>query len=160
MIIKIIQFCKNMEERKLYKFAELFLKTLIEIKDKLSDEFKFFPNGSCGTTCLLLGTFLSENGFGKFKMIRGEKYYWKGNYYIEDSHAWLESENSLIIDITAYQFPEISEQIIIEKKNSWYKQWKIIEEIEDANIYNTMASINTDFCNYALIKEWIQKKYF
>lgn len=41
----------------------------------------------------------------------------------EQSHAWLEYDG-LIIDITADQFDEVSEPIIVTSDRSWHSQFK------------------------------------
>ena len=144
--------------KNLYFHVALFHDTILEIKNLLSDEFKYFPTGSCGSTCLLLGTYLNESGFGKFKYISGEKYFWDGYSNQEYSHSWLESEDSLIIDITAYQFPEIKEKILVQKKNSWYKDWAITQTFDDVNIFHETYAIPTDKINYEIIISNIKSK--
>lgn len=77
-----------------------------------------FPLGSCGDTVLLLGTFLSQAGFGEFSYVSAgrediEKKAW-------ETHAWIE-QDSLIIDITADQFPEKkNDAVIVTKESSWH----------------------------------------
>lgn len=139
-----------MKKDDLFNYVKLFQNTIIKCKDKLSVEFQSFPCGSCGTTCLLLGTFLAENCFVNLKMKIGEKNDSNGQEY---SHAWLETDNSFIIDITAYQFPEITEKIIFGKKPSWYDEWIVTEEIEDVNLFVTSDVITTDFVNYEILME-------
>lgn len=140
-----------MEKDKLYSFVELFQQAIIEIKEDLSAEFKFFPNGSCGSACILLATFLYENGFGNFRLVTGERYFWNGDFYQEYSHSWLESNESFVIDITAYQFPDIKERIIIDNKSLWYTNWNIISEIDNVNIHYGLSSNYFDSINYEKI---------
>ncbi|BDC94669.1 hypothetical protein [Treponema bryantii] len=147
-----MDFCK------LFQCVELFHNAIVEIKNELSIEFHNFPAGSCGTTCILLATFLNENGFEKIKMIIGGKEFFTENSYQEYSHAWLELNKILVIDITAYQFPEIQEKIFIHKNSLWHKGWKVLEEIKDPNIYTSIATTNSDFINYSKIKEKILRK--
>lgn len=77
-----------------------------------------FPLGSCGDTVLLLGTLLSEAGFGEFSYVSVgrediEKKAWQ-------THAWIE-QDSLIIDITADQFPEkMNDAVIVTKESPWH----------------------------------------
>ncbi len=142
--------------KNLYYHVEIFHDTIVEIKDFLSDEFKNFPVGACGSTSVLLGTYLRECGFGSFKYVCGEKYFWNGHFNQEYSHAWLETEDSLVIDITAYQFPEIGKKIVIQKKNLWYKQWTIKETVEDINI-DTYKNL-IDIANYEFLLTKIKSK--
>jgi len=73
-----------------------------------------FPNGCCGDASNLLAKYLRENNIES-------QYVWgmKG----EQSHAWLECCD-LIIDITADQFPEIKEKILVTSDKSWHKNFK------------------------------------
>lgn len=139
-----------MEKDELYNYVSLFQNAIIELKDKLSVEFQFFPSGSCRTTCILLGTFLTEIGCKNFKMEIGEKYDSNGQEY---SHAWLETDNSFVIDITAYQFKDITKKIIFGKKPLWYNSWIITEEIENPNIYHIPVGPHSDYENYEIIMQ-------
>lgn len=79
-----------------------------------SSWFENYPRGCCGDTCNLFARFLAEKGIQA-------KYVWgvRG----EQSHAWLEY-NGWVIDLTADQFPEISEKIVITKDKKWYSKFK------------------------------------
>ena len=70
---------------------------------RFSDEIVFsrFPRGCCGDSSDLLAQYLLENGI--------RTYYVCGTHYEDDcennqSHAWLLTEDEVIIDITADQF--------------------------------------------------------
>jgi hypothetical protein len=56
--------------------------------------FRDFPVGSCGDTALLLGTLLSEAGFGEFNYVSAERVDKRERTW--QSHGWVE-QNSLII---------------------------------------------------------------
>ncbi|MCW6084244.1 transglutaminase domain-containing protein [Clostridium sporogenes] len=73
-----------------------------------------YPRGCCGDASNLLAKFFSDNGIEC-------EYVWgmRG----EQSHAWLEC-GDLIVDITADQFPEIKEKILITTNKSWHKKFK------------------------------------
>ncbi|MBC2726029.1 MAG: transglutaminase domain-containing protein [Desulfosporosinus sp.] len=79
-----------------------------------SDWFLRFPHGCCGDTSNLLSRFLRDNGIST-EYVSG----FRGN----QSHAWLEYDN-LIIDITAYQFPEIKEEVLVTRDKSWHDKFK------------------------------------
>jgi hypothetical protein len=81
--------------------------------------FLWFPRGSCGDATDLLGTYLRERGAGKFYYVLGEKHQSEcdGGYL---SHAWLERDG-VITDITADQFPEISEPVIVTTDSPWHR---------------------------------------
>jgi hypothetical protein len=74
-----------------------------------------FPRGSCGEVAPLLGTFLKNRGMGTFQYICGRR---KGH-----SHAWIEADG-IIIDITADQFPEISERVIVTNYSPWHDSFE------------------------------------
>ncbi|MGN0148858.1 MAG: hypothetical protein ACI4C7_01245, partial [Clostridia bacterium] len=74
--------------------------------------FAYFPQGCCHSTSLALGVWLynMSNKSMKIKCITGEQIDGK-------SHAWLEY-NHLIIDITADQFEDITESVMITSLSS------------------------------------------
>ena len=60
--------------------------------------FQRFPSGCCGDASDLLAQYLSDNGIKTFQ-VRGD--------FCEpelQSHAWLSTENNIVIDITDDQF--------------------------------------------------------
>lgn len=83
-------------------------------REKLSISFKEFPHGSCGDTCLILGSYLHKSGFGDFDYVCGER-----NEY---SHAWLEKKG-IIVDITADQFEDCDIEVYVGEKNMFYKNF-------------------------------------
>ena len=89
-------------------------------KSNLPVTFNDFPHGACGDTCEVLAELLRELGHGGFQYKVGRRK--NGN-----SHAWLEI-NSVIIDITADQFDEISDPVYIGPSNSWYQSFDIQQE--------------------------------
>jgi hypothetical protein len=89
-------------------------------KGSLPISFAKFPLGSCGDAVPLLGTYLLTNEYGEFWYAdaeRGEVS--SGNWC---SHAWLQ-KGTLLIDITADQFPEINEKVIVSLDSEWHKQF-------------------------------------
>lgn len=84
-----------------------------------------FPSGACGDATLLLGTFLSDRGFGQFNYVCGER----GNIPTEDwtSHAWLQKGN-LVVDITADQFDDNDGKVIVSENSAWHRQFTVEEE--------------------------------
>jgi len=73
--------------------------------------FQDFPAGSCGDTTLLLAKFLEQNGFGHFDYVFGAQ---EGK-----THAWLQKAG-LIIDITADQFADMDQAVIVEYGSVWH----------------------------------------
>jgi hypothetical protein len=77
--------------------------------------FAHFPEGSCDDTALLLGAFLIENHEAPFTDVYGE---W-GAAESFGTHAWIE-RNGLIVDITADQFDDIDERVIVTTVSAWH----------------------------------------
>lgn len=75
-----------------------------------------FPRGSCGDASELLGQFFSDVGLG------GWFYRW-GFDNAQLSHGWIERDG-LIVDITADQFAEISEPVLVRTDRSWHRRFR------------------------------------
>lgn len=78
-----------------------------------------FPRGACGDTSLLLGQVLHDAGISGFEYICGNRY----GAERSSSHAWL-SDGEWIVDITADQFPDVAEQVIVSRDSLWHKTWE------------------------------------
>jgi len=53
------------------------------------------------------------------------------------SHAWLQNDKNIIADITADQFEEIEEKIIVTTDNKWHSTFRSeIKHIAHFNIYD------------------------
>ena len=79
-----------------------------------SDFLLRYPRGCCGDASNLLAKFLRDNDIEC-------EYVW--GMMGQQSHAWLEC-GDLIIDITADQFTEIKEKILITTDKSWHKKFE------------------------------------
>lgn len=95
-----------------------------------SSFFENFPDGCCGDTCHLFAKYLISKGY-EVNYVWG----WKG----KQSHAWLEL-NDLIIDLTADQFPDVNEVVVVTYDKSWHqainKQQKSEVDFEKFDGYN------------------------
>ncbi|GJA20887.1 hypothetical protein [Aeromonas caviae] len=91
-------------------------------KTNLPVTFRNFPRGACGDTCEVLAEILKDLGHGTFRYVAGRRE--NGN-----SHAWLQYD-SVIVDITADQFDEISEPVYLGPLNSWYQSFEVQQEHE------------------------------
>lgn len=76
---------------------------------------KYFPEGCCGNTALMLGAYLHECKLGDFRYVSGER----GSL----SHAWLE-KNGMIVDITGDQF-ENGAAVYVGRRNAFYRKFRI-----------------------------------
>ncbi len=86
--------------------------------ESLLPTLRDFPLGACGDASILLGEFLHERGAGEWDYLAGER---NGDQH---SHAWVE-QNGLIIDITADQFADVEEPVIITRDREWHAQFNI-----------------------------------
>ena len=76
------------------------------------DWFYHFPAGQCLVTSETLAIWLPRNGPDDiFEIVSG--------WYNGKSHAWIE-HNGLIIDITADQFPEITQKVIVTEESKFH----------------------------------------
>ena len=72
-----------------------------------------FPKGSCGDASELLGQYLSDSGLGTWG--------YRSGMQLDPvfSHAWVERDG-LIVDITADQFPDVSEPVLLTTDRTWH----------------------------------------
>lgn len=75
-----------------------------------------FPFGSCGDTSPLLGEYFFQSNLGQFDYVSGVN-------RTHGSHAWIE-QNGIIVDITAYQFPEVIIPVIVTESREWHRRFK------------------------------------
>lgn len=76
-----------------------------------------FPAGACGDASYLLARYLKEKGCGEFDYVAGVRW---PNFC---SHAWLEKDG-IIVDITADQFEEIEDEVLVTFDNYWHSQFE------------------------------------
>lgn len=92
-------------ERYAFKFRQAIEKALVNNEFYRIRPFNNFPIGCCNDASDLLAEYLFENGI-KTKNICGT--YRNGGFYDKYSHAWLETKEGIIIDITLDQFNDSS----------------------------------------------------
>ena len=83
-----------------------------------------FPLGSCGDVAILLGQYLHDAGLGTWRYVSWERP--RGDYGFE-SHGWIEL-HGVIADITADQFLEANEAVIVTPDSSWHNSFAIRDE--------------------------------
>ncbi|HBG04589.1 MAG: hypothetical protein A2075_21300 [Geobacteraceae bacterium GWC2_58_44] len=86
-----------------------------------------FPHGACGDASLLLAKYLQVNKCGRSLLVLGERH--------GRGHAWLQLQE-VIIDITADQFDDQDDGVIVTSDSSWHSSF-------NGNIHNV-----ADFCLY------------
>lgn len=81
------------------------------------------PHGSCSDAADLLDTYLSERRLCEFEYVSGERQY-PGDSTRRSSHPWLE-RSGLIIDITAVQFEEVDDPVLVTRDSAWHCSWTL-----------------------------------
>ncbi len=98
--------------------------------------FNDFPFGCCADTSELLAEYLRGNGV-ETQLVRGT--------YGVLTHAWLEYKD-YIIDITADQFCDVQEKIIVTDNKEWYAKFNVQErrnvDFDDMDDYNSVRLWN------------------
>jgi len=103
----------------LRRLATAFRKAVEESKDSfpelLEGKLASFPKDACGHASTLLALYLQQKG------VRDVQFVYNGCLESDQSkpHPWLEI-GSIIVDITADQFPGITETIIVTEDHSWH----------------------------------------
>lgn len=81
-----------------------------------------FPGGACSDASLVLGAVLDDAGHRGFECAWGEIVKPDGT---RPSHGWLQ-RGDLIIDITADQFDDVTETVIVSRDSAWHRKWRIV----------------------------------
>jgi hypothetical protein len=116
---------------KIEKIAEAVRAAIEQLDVKyLPITMQSFPYGACGDAALLLGTYYKEIGLGSFNYVLGMR----GEYEAVHSHAWLKQGN-VLVDITADQFPEVRQKVIVTEHSAWHSTFEIEYEHE-ADFFN------------------------
>lgn len=116
--------------------------------DQLPISLQTFPAGACGDATLLLGHYLKAQGLNAFDYVLGER---DGH-----SHAWLQ-RGSLIVDITADQFDEVHEPIVVSTDSLWHGSFttEVLHEA-DFTIYDAYTAANVGAAYHAIIQHMHQ----
>jgi hypothetical protein len=78
--------------------------------------FEYFTAGGCGDASIFLGQYLSDDGFGDWEYVKGDR----GSD--QHTHAWIEREG-ILVDITSNQFEGVSAEIVVTRDPSWHSQF-------------------------------------
>jgi hypothetical protein len=90
----------------------------VSCRRDLLPSLESFPRGACGDTSLLLAEHLKRNGESGFCYVSGDR--------AGKSHAWLQ-RGALIVDVTADQFPDAPNAIIVSTDPAWHQTFAIQE---------------------------------
>lgn len=78
-------------------------------------ELAIFPLGAGFVASLLLGRHLQESGLGPVQFVEG----WSVTGH--RTHAWVERK-SLLVDVTADQFSEVGDRVLVTRDATWHSQ--------------------------------------
>jgi hypothetical protein len=148
--------CNSVRIACLHQLASAFRKAIEEAKhdfpDYLKRKFASFPEQTCGHASTLLALYLMERGFNEVQQVfngcRGKN--------CDESHAWLEV-GGLIVDITADQFSDRIEPVVVTRDHTWHSEFygEIREPaIRHFDSHSTEAKENYEKA-YAQIKKWL-----
>ena len=102
------------EEKKLKELSIKFREAILKCdKSEMPSSLADFPACSCADASILLGTYLIDNGIVSYNLIKGER----GQGTSLETHYWLNKENT-IVDITADQFDDVCDEVIITNNDS------------------------------------------
>jgi hypothetical protein len=103
--------------------ATAFRDAVAQASDEFPDfprkKFRSFPKDTCRHASELLAEYLLENGLTDVYIVLNG--YRDGDS--DKSHAWVEV-GSVIVDITASQFDDVSEDVIINEDHAWHDQFR------------------------------------
>ena len=99
----------------LTRLATRFRDAIVAMDRRDLPTMEQFPAGACGDAAPLLGQFLLDQGEGEWTYVSGER---EGAW----SHAWIE-QDGWIVDITADQFPDMDQPVIVTLDRSWHAQF-------------------------------------
>jgi hypothetical protein len=89
--------------------------------------FKAFPEGSCLDASLLLAKYLGSKGESGFFLVSAERGTQEKNDW--KSHAWLR-RGKIIIDITADQFKDAPEPVIVSNASAFHSRFRVNRQSE------------------------------
>ena len=110
--------------------------------------FASFPKETCGHCSILLGLYLQEIGCLEVQYVCGEREFGR-----RKSHAWLEIGN-VIVDITADQFPERAEPVVVTQDRTWHGKFHCLQRKPLLRHFCSRTAESKENYNnaYALIK--------
>ena len=114
---------------KIRKLSEKFIRAIRKCdSSELPLSLADFPVESCSDASMLLGSYFKDNGLGDFDFVKGRR----GQGVKLETHYWLQ-RNTLIVDITAFQFEGIDDEMLITNTDSEFHnsfEQKIIQQAD------------------------------
>ncbi|GAA4713622.1 hypothetical protein GCM10025782_07320 [Pedococcus ginsenosidimutans] len=102
-----------------------------------SHHFDNFPRGACGPSARILGQYLQDRGFSVWD-------YRSGVDADGQTHAWVEQEG-WIIDITACQFEDVDEAVVVTKDDSWHRRFARMASYPYADLSADGPALRRDY---------------
>lgn len=102
-------------DTRLHFLAKLFRRALDQLDwQRMPMGFHDFPLGTCGDISDILANYLQSRGIEEIEYVCGI-------FPDGKTHAWLEVFG-YIVDITADQFPDVSQSVIVTTVSPWHEQ--------------------------------------
>src|SRR2546430_1217861 len=113
------------DKQQILQTATRFRVALDDLDRSLFPEhLRDFPHGCCSDVSDLLATYLHDIGLGDFDLISAERETASDSTVPFQTHAWL-GQGNLIIDITADQFSENEESVIVHTSSTWHDTFRV-----------------------------------
>lgn len=97
---------------------------------------------------MLLGAYLAEQGLGAFECVSAERGSKDDDPPTWQSHAWLR-QGDILVDITADQFPEVGERVVVSSDLSWHRSFdREVRHPANFRIFDahTQATLGAAYC--------------
>ena len=125
--------------------ASRFRRAFESSNDLHTITFDDFPHGACGDAAVLVGQYLEDCGLGIWM-------YWSGVAPAPKcSHGWVE-QDGLIVDITADQYPDVEEAVIVTTDRSWHSHFDPAPD-HPANFGGFVGGASTLPSDYRILRE-------
>jgi hypothetical protein len=115
-------------------------------REGLPITFERFPHGSCGDAALLLAKYLERNAHTGFVYVLGMR--------DQRSHAWLQRDD-LVIDITADQFEDQDQPVIVARVSTWHSTFTVEPEDQhhaDFTLYDAATAATLAQAYHAIVE--------
>ena len=101
------------------------LKAISDIGN-VGNGFKNFPSGSCEAASVIAGMYLQKIGFGEVVLKVGKRPTDQEGSY--NNHIWLMVSNKYIFDITADQYDDCDEEIIVSESSPFHNTFQVYDD--------------------------------
>ena len=107
------------QEQTIRSVAESLRTQIISVSPEARPiSLRHFPRGSCGDAVDMLATRLAGSPGRSLEYVFGKRVTDDGI----EIHAWLQVDG-FIVDITADQFDEVDDAVIVKRSSDWHSRW-------------------------------------